>query len=263
VPLASTTVYIVPHTHWDREWYAPFQTFRARLVDLWDNLLSLTEADPAFTFLLDGQTVVIEDYLAIRPENRGRVDRAIKAGQIQVGPWYTLPDEFLVSGEALIRNLARGLAIGDAHGGAMRAGYLPDSFGHAAQMPQLYRQFGLRHAVVWRGVPRVIDRVAFQWSAPDGSSVVAAYMGGSYGQGVDLPTAGEALARRIRTVLKAVEPFRPGPDVLLMNGNDHVPPQPGLTAAVAAAAQHLGGISLRLARQAGPASCARRRVPTC
>jgi hypothetical protein len=246
--LASTTVFIVPHTHWDREWYAPFQTFRARLVDLWDDLLALTESDPAFRFLLDGQTVVIEDYLAIRPENRGRVDRAIHAGQIQVGPWYTLPDEFLVSGETLYRNLARGIPLADAHGGSMRVGYLPDSFGHAAQMPQIYRQFGMRHAVVMRGVPRAIDRVAFEWAAPDGSTVLAAYLAGGYGQGVDLPTTGEALARRIRTILKAVEPFQPGPDVLVMNGNDHVSPQPGLTAAVAAAGAHLNGVTVRLAR---------------
>jgi hypothetical protein len=197
--------------------------------------------------LLDGQTVVIEDYLAIRPENRGRVERAIQAGQIQVGPWYTLPDEFLVSGETLVRNLTRGIALAQAHGGSMRVGYLPDSFGHAAQMPQIYRQFGMRHAVVMRGVPRAIDRVAFEWVAPDGSTVLAAYLAGGYGQGVDLPTTGEALARRIRTIFKAVQPFQPGPDVLVMNGNDHVSPQLGLTAAVAAAGAHLDGVTVRLA----------------
>ncbi len=191
--------------------------------------------------------MVIEDYLAIRPENRGRVDRAIQAGQVQVGPWYTLPDEFLVSGETLVRNLARGIPLAQAHGGSMLVGYLPDSFGHAAQMPQIYRQFGMRHAVVMRGVPRAIDRVAFEWVAPDGSSVLAAYLAGGYGQGVDLPTTGEALARRIRTILKAVEPFQPGPDVLVMNGNDHVSPQLGLTAAVAAAGAHLDGVTVRLA----------------
>src|SRR5438552_2588356 len=111
---------------------------------------------------MDGQTVVIDDYLAIRPEARPRVERAIRSGQIQVGPWYTLPDEFLVSGEGLVRNLLRGMADGDRHGGAMRVGYLPDSFGHTAQMPQVYSQLGFRQAVVWRGVPSAIDRVAFE-----------------------------------------------------------------------------------------------------
>jgi alpha-mannosidase len=244
----KTTVYIVPHTHWDREWYETFETFRVQLVELWDQLLTLTEADPDFRFLMDGQTVVIDDYLEIRPEARARLERAVRSGQIQVGPWYTLPDEFLVSGETLVRDLQRGLASADLHGGSMRAGYLPDSFGHAAQMPQIYRQLGFRRAAVWRGVPLVIDRVAFIWEAPDGSRVLTAYMGNSYSQGVDLPTEPDALAARIASALQAIAPFRPTSDVLLMNGNDHVLPQAELSAAVRGATSRLDGTLIRLAR---------------
>ena len=243
----SFRVHIVPHTHWDREWYAPFQVFRAQLIDLWDQLLTLTEQDADFRFLMDGQTVVIDDYLAIRPEARTRVDRAIRSGQIQVGPWYTLPDEFLVSGETLVRDLQRGIADGDAHGGAMRVGYLPDSFGHTAQMPQIYRQFDFHHAVVWRGVPSAIDRLAFDWEAPDGSRILTAYLGTSYSHGVDLPLDGPGLAARLRTAVGALEPFRPGREILLMNGNDHVLPQAGLSGAVRSASLLLGW-DARLAR---------------
>ena len=242
------TVYVVPHTHWDREWYETFATFRAQLVDLWDELLSLTEADADFRFLMDGQTVVIDDYLEVRPEAKPRLERAVARGQIQVGPWYTLPDEFLVSGETLIRDLQRGIASADAHGGSMRVGYLPDSFGHAAQMPQLYRQLGFRHAAVWRGVPLTIDRVAFIWEAPDGSQILTAYMGNSYSHGVDLPTEADGLATRIAAALRAIEPFHPGADVLLMNGNDHVLPQRALSAAVRGASGRLNGTRIRLAR---------------
>jgi len=244
----TTTVYIVPHTHWDREWYATFETFRAQLVELWDQLLTLTEADPDFRFLMDGQTVVIDDYLEIRPEARARLERAVRDGQIQVGPWYTLPDEFLVSGETLVRDLQRGVASAGVHGGSMRVGYLPDSFGHAAQMPQIYRQFGFRHAAVWRGVPLAIDRVAFTWEAPDGSRILTAYMGNSYSQGVDLPTDPDALAARIASALQAIAPFHPTTDVLLMNGNDHVLPQAKLSAAVRGATGRLNGTMIRLAR---------------
>lgn len=246
--LIGTTVHIVPHTHWDREWYAPFQTFRAQLVELWDELLSLAETDSSFYFLMDGQTVVIEDYLAIKPEARERVQRAIARGLIQVGPWYTLPDEFLVSGETLVRNLERGLALGDAYGGALRVGYLPDSFGHAAQMPQIYQQFGLSHAVVWRGVPRAIDRLAFAWEAPDGTTVLTAYMGTSYSHGFNLPSTGPELAARIRAALQDLEPFRPGSDLLLMNGTDHAAPQRGLSTVVREAGRLLDGVAVRLAR---------------
>ena len=197
---------------------------------------------------MDGQTVVIDDYLEVRPEARGRLERAVRSGQIQVGPWYTLPDEFLVSGETLVRDLQRGLASADLHGGSMRAGYLPDSFGHAAQMPQIYRQLGFKHAAVWRGVPLAIDRVAFDWEAPDGSRILTAYMGNSYSQGVDLPTERDALAARIASVLQAIAPFHPTADVLLMNGNDHVLPQAALSAAVREATGWLTGTVIRLAR---------------
>jgi alpha-mannosidase len=248
VPERTTTVYVVPHTHWDREWYATFETFRVQLVELWDQLLALTEADPDFRFLMDGQTVVIDDYLEVRPQAKARLEGAIRRRQIQVGPWYTLPDEFLVSGETLLRDLERGIAGAEAHGGSMRVGYLPDSFGHAAQMPQLYRQLGFRYAAVWRGVPLEIDRVAFNWEAPDGSRILTAYMGNSYAQGVDLPTDPAALATRIASALDAIEPFRPTADVLLMNGNDHVLPQAALSAAVRAASGRLNGTMIRLAR---------------
>jgi len=245
---AATTVYVVPHTHWDREWYATFETFRAQLVELWDRLLALTETDPDFRFLMDGQTVVIDDYLEVRPEAKARLEGAIRRGQIQVGPWYTLPDEFLVSGETLLRDLQRGIAAAESHGGSMRVGYLPDSFGHAAQMPQLYHQLGFRYAAVWRGVPLAIDRVAFSWEAPDGSRILTAYMGNSYAQGVDLPIDPGALATRVASALEAIAPFHPTANVLLMNGNDHVLPQAALSQAVRAASGRLDGTIIRLAR---------------
>ena len=153
---------VVPHTHWDREWYAPFQTFRARLVELLDDLLDLLDGDPSFThFLLDGQMAVVDDYLEIRPHEGARIGRLSATGRIAMGPWYTLPDEFLVSGETLVRDLQLGMWRAGELGGAMRVGYLPDMFGHVAQMPQLLRLFGFEHAVVWRGVPSVIDRTGF------------------------------------------------------------------------------------------------------
>ena len=168
---------IVPHTHWDREWHTPFQTFRLRLVDLLDGLLPQLEADPSYAhFLLDGQMAVVDDYLAVRPEAEERLRALAGSGRLAMGPWYALPDEFLVSGETLVRNLQHGLDVAARFGGAMEVGYLPDMFGHVAQMPQLLRQFGFEHAVVWRGVPSAIDRSGFWWSSPDGSTVRAEYL---------------------------------------------------------------------------------------
>ena len=108
---------IVPHTHWDREWYAPFQRYRVQLVHLVDDLLDLLEGDPSFTrFLLDGQTAVLDDYLAVRPEAEPRLRALAGAGRLQVGPWMILMDEFMVSGETMIRNLQHGLARSDGVG---------------------------------------------------------------------------------------------------------------------------------------------------
>jgi alpha-mannosidase/mannosylglycerate hydrolase len=137
------TVYVISHTHWDREWYQTFQGYRARLVGLLDELLEFMEKNPAFAYYhLDGQTIVLEDYLEIRPENRARLQQLIKAGRIIPGPWYVMPDEFLVSGEAMIRNLQMGFATSRAWGvEPMKSGYLVDMFGHDSQMPQVLQGF--------------------------------------------------------------------------------------------------------------------------
>jgi mannosylglycerate hydrolase len=230
-------VAIVPHTHWDREWYAPFQTFRVGLVRLLDQLLDLLERDEAYTrFLLDGQTVVVDDYLAVRPEAAERIAALAAAGRLQIGPWMVLMDEFMVSGETIIRDLQLGIRRASELGAVMEVGYLPDMFGHVAQMPQLLRLAGFEHAVVWRGVPAAIDCTAFWWTAPDGSRVRAEYLFGSYSNGRDLPLDVGGLVRRARGYVGELGPAHlDGGGVLLMNGTDHHLPQAGLGKVVAAA----------------------------
>ena len=233
------SIAVVPHTHWDREWYDPFQTFRLKLVRLVDGLLDQMEADSSYRhFLLDGQVAVIDDYLEIRPENAPRLQALAAAGRITIGPWYILMDEFLVSGETIVRNLQAGLRRGTEFGGVMEVGYLPDMFGHVAQMPQILRQAGLGHAVVWRGVPSSVDRTAFRWSAPDGSAVRAEYLVAGYGNGAALPDDAKALVRRLDAHVEEFGSFlRDGDPLLLMNGTDHHRPQPGLGRVVAEANQ--------------------------
>ena len=150
-------VRLVPHTHWDREWYEPFQRFRLRLVDLLDEVLDRAEADPRFRFTLDGQMAAVDDYLEVRGENRERIAALVAEGRLAVGPWQILLDEFLVSGENIIRNLELGWARANKLGGAMRVGYLPDEFGHCAQMPQILASAGFAHACLWRGVPASVS----------------------------------------------------------------------------------------------------------
>jgi mannosylglycerate hydrolase len=232
---ARRRVNVVPHTHWDREWYASFQSFRLRLVDLLDDLLPRMEDDPSYArFLLDGQLAVVDDYLAVRPDQADRLRRLVGSGRVAVGPWYTLPDEFLVSGETLVRNLQLGLRTADAFGGAMTVGYLPDMFGHVAQMPQILRGFGFEHAVVWRGTPAAVDRSAFWWQAPDGTTLRAEYLPDGYGNGSALPDDAKALLAQVAGFEGRWGGLLTGP-ILWMNGTDHQVPRPWLGRVVAEA----------------------------
>src|SRR5262245_2330131 len=224
----STRVAIVPHTHWDREWYSPFQTFRMRLVKLLDRLLPMLEADLSYArFLLDGQTAVLDDYLEVRPSAGDALVRLAAAGRLSIGPWMVLMDEFMVSGETMASDLQFGIARGAELGGVMDVGYLPDMFGHVAQMPQLLRLAGFEHAVVWRGVPASVEQTAFWWEAPDGSRVRAEYLYGSYSNGRDIPDDAKRLVLRARDYEHELGPARLN-DMLLMNGTDHQMPQPWL-----------------------------------
>ena len=210
-------VVVYHHTHWDREWWTTRRDFSVRLADLIDRLLDILDADDTFTtFVLDGQAVMLEDYLELRPEQRDRLVSRIREGRIHVGPWYVLADTLIPSGESAIRNLWLGRRVGESLGVVvMPVGYLPDQFGHAAQIPQILAGFGIDSAVVWRGFgapppgqgtdpnavdlasppaadrpyyPRIFGRGRFPeqmqsefwWEAPDGSRVLAVYLAHEY-----------------------------------------------------------------------------------
>ena len=224
----SNFVYVVPHTHWDREWYLSFEAFRMRLVKLLDRLCDNLDSDPLDSFHLDGQTIVLEDYEEIRGRSE-RLRRLVKEGRIQIGPWYVQPDEFLPSGEALIRNIQRGFRIAREWGAApCMIGYMPDMFGHTGQMPQILNGFGIRRAVVWRGVPPSIARCGFRWQAPDSTEVFSCFLPMGYGVGFNLPNDPVGLRGRIIFTRVLMSRFIEGPSWLLTAGNDHQQPRKGM-----------------------------------
>ena len=227
---------LVSHTHWDRAWYCTFQEYRVRLVRLVDRLLDILDHDPGFhVFMLDGQMSVLEDYLEVRPERAGQLQQLCQSGRMQVGPWYVLADEFLVSPEALIRNLMVGHRMGVPYGGVMKIGYVPDGFGHIAQLPQILRGFGIDNAFFWRGMGADGDRLGteFEWCAPDGSCVTTILMPWGYHNVTNLGYAihwGDvsqmqfdwALAqKKIAGALDKLKPMANTDALLLMNGIDH------------------------------------------
>jgi alpha-mannosidase len=218
-------IHIVSHTHWDREWYLTHEQFRLRLVGLIDRLLDLLDSNPEYEhFHLDGQTIVLEDYLEIRPEQEDRLRRLIRDGRILIGPWYVMPDEFLVSGESIVRNLARGHRISRQFGTPMPVGYLPDLFGHVAQMPQVWRQVGLDNAVLWRGFGG--RQAEYWWQAPDGSRVLMMHLPPEgYCNATRVVLDPQAMLTRASRAIDYERRRTAVGQVLLMNGVDHVEPQ--------------------------------------
>ena len=222
--------HFIAHTHWDREWYLTFEQFRRRLVQLIDHLLDLLESDPRFrSFHLDGQTIVLEDYLAIRPGQGERLARLVRDGRILVGPWYQQNDLFLTSAESTVRNLLEGFRLARAWGGVMLIGYLPDHFGLIGQMPQIFRQVGINNCVFGRGYDVSKHGSAhLQWQAPDGSSVTGILLTHWYNNAQRLPRDPITL-ERLWTILCEREAAAGSiPHYLMMNGVDHLEAQEDL-----------------------------------
>ncbi len=195
-------------------------------MDVVDEVLEQLEADERLRFTLDGQLATVDDYLEIRPEAEDRIRTLVRKGRLAIGPWQTLMDEFLVDGETTIRNLEAGLERASEFGSAMAVGYLPDMFGHVAQMPQILRAAGIETAVAWRGVPGSIKGHRFIWEGPDGSQVLTEYLPDGYGNAAHLFDAPG------RPDLKSFEErYRAwfGEDAILgMVGTDHMPLVPDL-----------------------------------
>ena len=235
----------VPHFHWDREWYEPFQVFRHRLVAALDTVLATAEADPGFRFTVDGQMAAIEDYLQMRPANRDRVAALVATGQLAIGPWLILLDEFLCSGETIVRNLRMGWQAAAELGGSMPVGYLPDMFGHIAQMPQILARAGIGHAALWRGVPGTVGGHAFRWRAPDGSEVRTEFLFDGYDNGLDVLLVPDQIGRALGEYAEMTAERWGGDPVLAMAGTDHHAPDPRLAAWLRTAAE--GGRDITIA----------------
>ncbi|MFC1724011.1 alpha-mannosidase [candidate division KSB1 bacterium] len=236
-------VFIVPHTHWDRAWYLPFQDYRMKLVEMIDYLVDILEKDPEYkSFMLDGQTILLEDYLAVKPYMKEKLKELVEKKRIFIGPWYVLADEFIVSGEALLRNLLIGRKVSKEFGEPLNAGYIPDSFGHIEQLPQILKGFGLPTVVFSRGMGDEAEQLGteFVWKTPDGTEILALYQFRHYVNGANLgygkvfsnvdpaDFSFDKALKQIREEVDELSPHLRTNNVIIYNGFDHQFPQPEL-----------------------------------
>ena len=224
--------HLIPHTHWDREWFLPRASFHARLIPMFDELIDRLQTDATFrTFLLDGQTVIVEDYLRARPERENDVKALVKTARLQVGPWYVLADEQIPSGESLIRNLLLGAADGERLGGRLDVLYSPDAFGHPAVLPSVAREFGLKYGVVWRGLGGAPgqEHDLFRWRGGDGREILLWHLPPEgYEIGAGLPGAGARLPDVWKQVRGSLVQRAAGKHIPVFVGADHHAPHPTL-----------------------------------
>ena len=241
--MRANHIIIVPETHWDREWYLPFQEYRAKLVLLMDKLLDILKSDPDYkNFTLDGQTIPLEDYLEVRPDREEEIKKYVKEKRLSIGPMYVLPDEFLVSGESMIRNLLIGHQIARKFGSVMKAGYIPDPFGHIAQLPQILKGFEIPSVLFWRGFGDEFENlnlnIEFWWNSPgNASTILAIFLKLSYGSVADLNLKSKSgkyksALLKIKRVITRFEEFTATPYILLNSGSDHHEARPEIPALV-------------------------------
>lgn len=234
--------HFISHTHWDREWYLNFQQYRWRYIKMMDLLIDLMKTNPEYKFFtMDGQVLIIGDYLEVRPEREEDLKKLVGEGRIRLGPWYSQPNFFMVSGESLVRNLLYGYRESRKYGDVMKVCYSPDAFGFPSQLPQIMDGFGIEDIVMWRGMPRG-SKTVFRWKGVDGTESYGWYMFGGYGNARGLQNSVEDVTQIIdstpikrdglKTWLnKVVEKFSPKmqiPFILMMNGIDHQFPQSDL-----------------------------------
>ncbi len=212
---------IIVQTHWDREWYLTNEAYTARLLRIMPTILRSLESGQIDKFLFDGQTAALEDLLTHSEERASQsVIQYIQSGRINIGPWYVMPDEFLCCGESLIRNLEEGLRVSREYGETEFVGYLPDIFGHIAQMPQILTGFDIDKAVVWRGVD--IQDDVFEWRAPNGDSVKCLFLPEGYYQ---QPFSKENYIESVSRYFDALSAKAPHDATLLLTqGGDHLVP---------------------------------------
>lgn len=218
-------VHIIPHSHWDREWY--FNTSRSTiyLIKHFKEVISYLEENSEFTsFLMDAQSSLVEDYLKFCPEDYMRIKKLVKEKRLFVGPWYTQTDQLVVSQESIVRNLYYGSRYANKLGGYFNVAYAPDIFGQAGNMPQIYKEFGMNYFLFWRGVSDNTSRkTEMIWTGDDGTKIFSKQIRDGYYYGGFLPENEEDIKVFLDEKIKHLENISNSDIIYFPNGFDQAP----------------------------------------
>lgn len=222
----SKQLHIIMHTHWDREWYFSKDETKVLLRNHMENVFDFLQTNPECIYVLDGQSVMVDDYLELQPDAEDRMKHFVANKQLRVGPWYTQTDLLLVHGESILRNLYYGIRRAKDLGDPMLVGYAPDTFGHASQMPQIYRMFDINSTVFWRGFSELkASKSDFIWEGLDGSRVIGINLATGYQGAKYLESDDEGLRIRMEKIMSVLDRYSAGDGRLIMNGHDQMPIQ--------------------------------------
>ena len=219
--------HIISHTHWDREWFMTSKYTSEWLAPFFNSLFNMLEKYHDYCFTLDGQTLMIEDYLKqLQGKEKIEVERKlkkyVKQSRLLVGPYYLQPDWRLVGGESLVRNILIGHQMAKDLGKVMKVGWLLDNFGQISQTPQIHKGFDIDGVYFWRGIETDPENIhtEYLWESPDGSLVTAVYLLKSYRNAMRLAEYKNIAKERIINEVKILSHFATTNNILLMNGYD-------------------------------------------
>lgn len=223
--MKKNKVHVVPHSHWDREWY--FTTSRSKIYLMKDfkDVLDTLERNSEFKyFMIDAQASLLEDYLKWSPKDEDRIKSLVQKGKLIIGPWYTQTDQLVISGESIVRNLYYGIERCKEFGNYMKVGYVPDSFGQSAQMPQIYNGFGIKDSLFWRGVSDdMVDSTEFNWKGSDGTTAFAVQIPFGYYYGGNIPEDKNELKDYLKEQIERLKEKASTNNVYFPNGFDQAP----------------------------------------
>ncbi|EAE2482183.1 mannosylglycerate hydrolase [Listeria innocua] len=233
--MAKTKVHVIPHSHWDREWYFTSSRSTIYLVKHLKEVIETLEAKDDYHFyLMDAQSSLIEDYLRYCPEDKTRLEKLIAEKRLITGPWYTQTDQLVISQESIVRNLLYGTRIAREMGHSMAVGYVPDAFGQGGNMPRIYKEFGISKFLFWRGVAdNRLKQTEFIWRGDDGTEMLAEQIPFGYYYGANIPENEAELKTYLDEQIGALEEKASTPNVYFPNGLDQAPVRKNLPELVA------------------------------